>query len=388
MRHATTSTMCALALSLLAACGDSTSDSATSTPAAQSAPAESAGAAQTAAPAQTAASAQTGSCVDEAQISYLCGIVNGEDILQLGNSGYLVVSGMNGELANNAAINGKIHLVNAADRSFSMLFPGATPMFEHNTALYGSCPGPLDVTNFSAHGLALKPLDSGPERFRLYMTSHGAREAVEIFEIDALSTPTIKWVGCVPMPNTSWTNSLVILDDWGFLATQFMDPTGSGMQGVTNREITGHVFEWHPGEQVGVIAGTELSGPNGIALTDDERFIYVAAFGTAEVVRFDRSSTPPAIERLAITIAPDNIRWSTDGTLYAAGANVTDTCGGPECGTGWSVIEISPAVMSAQRLTGVDATAAMQGVSSALSVGDEIWIGTYGGDRLGVLPKP
>lgn len=376
MRHITIMTFSSLVLSLLAACGEPAGDTAATQ------------AAEPAAPASATTSPTASACVDESQISYLCGVINGEDILKLGNSPYLLVSGMNGQLANNPAINGRIHLVNPQDRSFSILFPGANPAFEHNATLYGSCPGPLDVTNFSAHGLALKPLDTGPERFRLYMTSHGAREAIEIFEIDALSALTIKWVGCVPMPNTSWTNSLVILNDWGFLATQFMDPTGSGMQGVTNKEITGHVFEWHPGAEVGVIAGTELSGPNGIAITDDERFVYVAAFGTAEVVRFDRSSTPPAIERLPITVAPDNIHWSTDGTLYATGGNVTATCGGPECGIGWSVIEVVPSVMTASRLTGVDETAAMQGVSSALSVGNEIWIGTYGGDRLGILPKP
>lgn len=328
-----------------------------------------------------------GSCVDEVGIQYLCGIINGEDILQLGNLPLLLVSGMNGELSNDPTINGKLHLVNPADRSFNVIFPGTNPVFAHNTELYGACPGPLDVSNFSVHGLALKTLDSGPQRYRLYITSHGAREAIEIFEIDALMAPlTIRWVGCVPMPATSFTNSVVILNDWGFLATQFIDRSGSGLQGVRNREITGHLFEWHPGAEVSVLEGTELSGPNGIAMTDDERFVYVAASGTREVVRFDRSSTPPAVERLSVDVAPDNIRWADDGTLYTAGRNVSDSCDGPDCG--WSVIEVVPTVMRARRVTGADASAALQGASSALTVGNEIWVGTYGGDRLGILPRP
>jgi SMP-30/Gluconolactonase/LRE-like region len=371
-----------VAMSLLAACSESTPPSA-------AVPTESvAVAASQPAPAVEPAIAAPTACIDEAAISYLCGVINGEDILPLGNSAYLLASGMNGQLSNNAAINGKLHLVNPAARTFSILFPGEAPVLEQNVELYPGCPGPLDVSNFSAHGLALKAVETGTEHYRLYMTSHGAREAIEIFDIDASAAPTIKWIGCVPMPVTSWTNSLVILNDWGFLATQFMDPTGAGMAGVTNKEITGHVFEWHPGAEVSVIAGTELSGPNGIVLTDDERFMYVAAFGTHEIVRFDRSSTPPAKELLPIGIAPDNIRWSTDGTLYTAGGNVTDTCGGPECGIGWSVWEINPSAMTASRLTGVDETVTMQGVSSGVLVGNEIWIGTYGGDRLGILPKP
>ncbi len=329
-----------------------------------------------------------GACVDETGISYVCGIINGEDILPISTTPWLLISGMNGELGGNTSINGKIHLVNPADRTFSILFPGDAPVLAQNADMFAACPGPLDVTNFSAHGLALQAMDTGPEQYRLYMTSHGAREAIEVFEIDALVTPTIKWVGCVPMPATSWTNSLVILNDGGFLATQFMDPTGSGMAGVIAKEITGHVFEWHPGGEVSVIAGTELSGPNGIEMSDDERFVYVAAFGTQEIVRFDRSSTPPAKEVVALGIAPDNVRWSADGTLYTAGGNITEGCGGPDCGAGWSVWEVEPALMTAARLTGAEDGVALLGVSSAQSVGNEIWFGTYGGDRIGILPKP
>lgn len=339
-------------------------------------------------PAVTEAASTPAACVDEPGISYVCGIINGEDILQMGATPWLLVSGMNGELGGNTSINGKIHLVNPADRTFGILFPGDAPVLEQNLKLFAGCPGPLDVSNFSAHGLALQAMDAGPEQYRLYMTSHGAREAIEVFEIDALVTPTLKWVGCVPMPATSWTNSLVILNDGGFLATQFMDPTGSGMAGVIAKEITGHVFEWHPGGEVTVIAGTELSGPNGIAMSDDERFVYVAAFGTQEIVRFDRSSTPPATESVALGIAPDNVRWSTDGTLYTAGGNITEGCGGPACGAGWSVYEVNPALMTAARLTGAEEGAALAGVSTALLVGNEVWVGTYGGDRIGILPKP
>ncbi len=327
-------------------------------------------------------------CVDEPQISYLCGVINGEDILHLGDTPWLLVSGMNGDLANDPSINGKLHLVNPVDRKFTVLFPGDKPVLELNTELYKSCPGPLDVAKFSVHGIALKAIDTAPGHYRLYSTSHGTREAVEVYEIDATAAPSIKWVGCIPMPATSWTNSLVILKDWGFLATQFMDPTGSGMDGVNKKEITGHVFEWHPGGEVSVIKGTELSGPNGIVQSDDERYVYVAAFGTHEVVRFDRSTTPPAKEIIPLTIAPDNLRWTTDGTIYAAGGNVTDTCGGPVCGTGWSVVEINPMTKAAKRIAGADEKAAMTGVSSAQLVGKEIWVGTYGGDRLGILPKP
>lgn len=373
-----TTMLCALALlsATLAGCGGDA-------PGTTAAPAPGSAATQDAQAGGSAAG-----CPGEQGIDYVCGIVNGEDILRV-STPWLLVSGMNGELTGDAALSGRIHLVNPADRSWEVLFPGPAPVFEHDTEMFGACPGPLDVGNFSAHGLALKAVGGQPEQYWLYMTSHGAREAIEVFRIDAVTAkPTIKWVGCVPMPATSWTNSVVILNDGGFRATQFMDPTGSGMAGVTAKEITGHVFEWHPGGEVSVIAGTELSGPNGIAMSDDERYLYVAAFGTQEIVRFDLGATPLVKDSIAVGVAPDNVRWSPDGTLYTAGGNITEGCGGPDCGAGWSVWEIDPQQLTATQLVGAPDGSALQGASSALAVGDEIWVGTYGGDRIAILPKP
>jgi len=152
---------------------------------------------EAAAPAATPATAQTQSsaanCPDEQGIAYICGIVNGEDLLLVGAKPWVLVSGMNGELANDAALNGKIHLVDPADRSWNVLFPGNAPVLEHDTEMFAACPGPLDVNNFSAHGLALKAVGGQAEQYWLYMTSHGAREAIEVFIIDAITAkPTIK----------------------------------------------------------------------------------------------------------------------------------------------------------------------------------------------------
>ena len=63
-------------------------------------------------------------------------------------------------------------------------------------------------------------------------------------------------------------------------------------------------------------------------------------------------------------------------------------CPQQPCGSGWSVFEIDPESMTATRVAGVDAGTTMQGASSALKVGGQIWIGTYAGDRIGILPLP
>ncbi len=333
--------------------------------------------------AEPPASAQT--CQDEPGISYVCGPRNAEDILRLGGSDWLLVTGMNGELTG-GGLNGRLHLVNHRTREWREIFPGPAPRTAHNLQMFGGCPGPIDSTDFSAHGIAL--LQMVEDVYYVYMTSHGAREAIEVFELDVSGEPAIAWVGCVPMPATSWTNSVAVLDDGGFYATQFMDPSGSGLDGVRRGEITGHVFEWHPGQEVRVVPGTELSGPNGIAVSLDQRWLYVAAFGSFEVVRFDMASVPPEKESVFVGITPDNIRWA-GRNLITAGGNVRADCSPPGCGSGgWSVVEITPFNMSANRIAGADASAALQGASSALIVDDEIWVGTFNGDRLAILPRP
>ncbi|MGB1848412.1 MAG: hypothetical protein ACPHK1_10325, partial [Pseudohongiellaceae bacterium] len=128
-----------------------------------------------------------------------------------------------------------------------------------------------------------------------------------------------------------------------------------------------------------VIPGTELEGPNGIVLSQDERYAYVAAFATGDVVRFDLSVDPVQSDTVSLDILPDNIRWGVPGMLLTAGGNVS--------GDGWSVIEINADTLEFKRIGGMGRDAVLQGASSALQVGDAIWVGTYSGDRIGYFQR-
>jgi sugar lactone lactonase YvrE len=159
---------------------------------------------------------------------------------------------------------------------------------------------------------------------------------------------------------------------------------------VNAGNVTGGVYEWHPGGELALVPGTELSGANGIALSDDERYMYVAAIGGAELVRFDRRATPVTKENVALPIRPDNVRWGDDGKLYTAGGDreAPASCAMPPYRPGWSVVAVDPSTLAVERVTGAPAGVALSGVSVALPVGDEIWIGTFRGNRVGILPRP
>lgn len=316
-------------------------------------------------------------------VELVCGPRNAEDIIRLDETGWLIASGMSTDTLTGGGDPGHIYLIDAEARSYTEWFPGDNPSFAHDETLYGDCPGPLNTDSFSSHGLSLQAQSAS--RYRLYMTSHGEREAIEMFEVDTTGeSPTITWVGCVPLAETTFSNSVAILDDGGFMTTKMMDPTDpAGFGTVMGGAISGEVFAWRPGEAVMAVPNTELSGANGIAVSDDGRYLYVAAIGSAEVLRYDLEASPPAKESVSIPIRPDNLRWSDAGTLYTTGGNYTQG----EQESGWSVIEIDPETLEAERVASGEDIPGMAGLSVALPVGDELWLGTFNGDRIAIVPR-
>ena len=311
------------------------------------------------------------SCPSDPGINYICGLLNAEDLLSLGDTGMILTSGMSGE-----DVNGHIYLVNPLDDSWEELVSGPNYSTNHDTGMFPDCPGPMDVSNYSAHGLALNETEAN--RFDLYITSHGGREAIEVFDLDmSEGVAELTWKGCVTLDDSIMHNSIAILGDGGFVTTEFAG--ADGFEPIFAGEVNGGVKEWHPGGEAVVLDGTGLSGPNGIVVTEDERYMFVAAFGTRELVRFDRTQDPMTKEVIPVGIVLDNVRWGEPGKLLTAGGNAD--------GEGWSVVEVDAETLEVTVVGSFGADVAMQGISSALQVNDEIWVGTYSGDRIAYFTK-
>jgi sugar lactone lactonase YvrE len=222
-------------------------------------------------------------------------------------------------------------------RTSEKWFPGQNPILKADRKMFADCPGPPDASTFVAHGLDLQQQDTN--RYRLYVTSHGKRESVEVFDIEtAQSPPTIAWVGCVQLPKTAPANGVAILPDGGFMVTNTLDPsTPNGFAEMLTGKITGRMYEWHPGREVVAVEGTDLSGPNGIAISADGRTLYVTASGSRQVIRYELESRPLRKESsVPLAILPDDLHWTKTGTLYTAGRNYVPPtqCAGASCDTG------------------------------------------------------
>ena len=149
---------------------------------------------------------------------------------------------------------------------------------------------------------------------------------------------------------------------------------------------TGKVYRWTPNGGFVVETGSEMPFPNGIEKAHDEGALYVASFLGNEVRRLD-------LKRGEITGRsqvehPDNLTWSPDGKLLV-GAHTdsiieTMRCRSVPvgaCGAAFEVVSIDPQSM-AQFVILAHRGAPIGGVSIALRIGDEVYLGAFAGDRI------
>ena len=169
---------------------------------------------------------------------------------------------------------------------------------------------------------------------------------------------------------------------------------------VFSGKPTGAIYQWSPGESgFQLIHGTELPGNNGIEVSLDEREIYVVSTGLFTISVFSNSNPSSLLRSTqALDFGPDNIHMTEDGQLLTAGpSNIDHDCGELDvenvsieefasCPRGFVAATIDPKTMLATRLASGPANPEFSNATMALQVGDEVWIGSFSGDRIGVAP--
>ena len=325
-------------------------------------------------------------CEPAGDIEFVCGPVTPEDLVAVPETPWIVVSSMVNE--------GHLYLANSEDHSSAVLFPSATARQQHDTETYDTCPGP-STEGFRPHGLSLRPGENGTHT--LYVVRHGGRESVEVFELDAsAATPSITWVGCVVAPVSVDGNGVVALADGGFALTNFNrrgDPSAVG--NLMSGGITGEVWEWHPDGGWRIVPGSEASGANGIEISEDGRWFYIATWGTQSLMRLSRGQTPIAKETIELGFNVDNLRWAPDGSLLAAGQGggtqaVIACIAQGNCGAvTTNVAKIDPDTLAFEEIIRHPSDESVIAGTTALQVGDEIWVGQIGaGNRIARFPVP
>ncbi len=314
--------------------------------------------------------------------SFICGPSAAEDLVLIPGTHWIVGSGMS-----EGRNPGRLHLINADQKGWEIAYPGSSPVNELDQKAYPGCTGAPDAKNFGAHGIAIR--SDGNKTSTLLAVNHG-REAVEVFKINSAGVkPSISWIGCVPMNETISLNSVAFLPAGGFIATKFYDPKApDGFSSIMAQKITGGVLEWHPETGVKPIAGTDLSGANGIEVSKDGKTLYVAAWGAQELVRFSLGQGPIQKTVVKLDFMPDNLRWAPDGTILIAGQNRTASSkGGFAAFKGWTVARLNPKTMQVTEVAKDNGDLPLQNVSVAIEIEGSLWIGSFRGDRVGYKTK-
>ncbi|HEU4617366.1 MAG TPA: hypothetical protein VFV10_04960 [Gammaproteobacteria bacterium] len=278
--------------------------------------------------------------------------------------------------------SGGINLIKVADRSSTTVYPGSSSSERLDAKTYPDCPGP-PRGEFTTHGLYLEPGDGRTRR--LMAVGHGARESIEVFDVDTSSaTPRLTWIGCVVAPDPIGLNSVRGLPDGGFITTNWLPRGGSdeAMQRMMAGEKNGELWEWHTASGWRKVPGSEAAGANGIELSDDGKTVYMAAWGSQSFVRFTRGVTPPKRDEIPLGFRVDNLHFAHDGTLLAAG-QITDV--DPPTSR---VVKIDPRTLAVRDVLTLPGNATFAGSTAAIDVGTSLWLGAYRGNRIAIVPSP
>jgi hypothetical protein len=310
---------------------------------------------------------------DPADKHWVCGQQTPEDLVALPGGGWVVASVYAG--------TGGINLIKVADRASTTVFPGPTVKVELDKTTYPDCSGP-PAGAFTTHGVYVEP-GNGPV-LQVMAVVHGVRESIDVFRVDMRpTTPSFTWVGCVIAPEPIGLNAVRGLVDGGFITTNWL-PRGGGQDAMTKMmagEKNGELWEWHTKSGWQKVPGSEAAGANGIELSADGNTFYLAAWGSQSFIRFTRGPTPQRDE-IPLGFRVDNIHFAKDGSLLAAG-QVTD----PNARSS-RVVKIDPKTLKVRDLLTRPDDAAFGGNTTAIEIGKDLWLGSYRGDRIAIVPAP
>jgi DNA-binding beta-propeller fold protein YncE len=157
------------------------------------------------------------------------------------------------------------------------------------------------------------------------------------------------------------------------------------------REITGNVLEWHADKGWTILPDSAMSGANGIAVSPDGKLLYVAGWPTKNVVIFERGARVSRKQEISTGILTDNLRWMADGSILAAGQDAdmpaVFACAPPKCRVASAAVKIDPRTLKTARVVGYAGSSGYEGATTAIEVGDEIWMGSFRGERIARLNK-
>ena len=322
-------------------------------------------------------------CAPSMGLNYVCGMIRPEDLLQIGNSKYIVFGG--------SGSGGGVGLIDSQAKTYRQFdLTQARP----DLKLYPDCPSVPDTKVLNAHGIALRPTKTTGV-YTLYTVTHAPFESIQVYALDARTgEPSLTWSGCAKLQPDFRANGVTATSD-GTIIVNVQMKNGATQADYMVGKITGGTYIWKPSDKTWrLLPGTELAGNNGIEISKDEKEIYVAVSGTQSVEIYSLANTAkPLRSARAIWFNIDNIHWSGDRLLTLGVIQDEPACGGTrkeiierggglDCHRGWVAAELDPARATWKILAYGDAIADFGGESTAQIIGDTLWLSSNNTNRV------
>jgi len=333
--------------------------------------------------------------------NFILGVYNVEDMVQIPGTKWIIGSGVTSQGPGmNLRFLKKdyLHVFNAETET-----GGAVKGFDikeaPDKARFPDTTTPPDWEVFGPHGIALG--EQKGDKITLFAVNHGAREAVQVFEIDySGDTPTFTWIGTVLSPEDGFVDAVAWIPGTdGFVATALLDPRdpeGDGKKQMAGEPV-GWVREWQAESGWKTVPGTEnFSAPNGIVVNEDGSRIFVAPSGNFAVYRISRGGDDPEVAEVKLDGFPDNIRWSQDGKSLLVAVHTEEmekfvaaqlelVKYGRSMLTSFNITRVNPETMEAKIVMPSGIYGALGAGTTAIEVGDRLWVSSTGSDRIGVF---
>ena len=111
---------------------------------------------------------------------------------------------------------------------------------------------------------------------------------------------------------------------------------------------------------------------SGIGLATVDRLLAEGA----NVCGLDLSE--PKRDEIPLGFRVDNIHWARDGSLYATG----------QAQQGWKAVKIDPTTLAVRDVVARADTAEFSAGTAVVEVGDSLWVGSFRGNRIAIIPAP
>lgn len=317
-------------------------------------------------------------------------ILNAEDLAPLHGGKWVLASSMVGGLQK----QGGIFAIEVGTGKAQQIYPNG----HAGKSSMPDCPMPVAAKEFEPHGIALQRSAKGETL--LYVVNHGERESIEIFAVEqhGTNTPALQWRGCIVTPGGRAANAVAVTND----GTVYMSNSGNPLDGSPPAApYGGNVLAWTATSGWRDVPGSVIAGPNGLVISADGRYLYVASWAGSEVLKlalnttgsheFNSQQFKETRDLVKLSFHPDNLRWSDGGHILATGHLAT----GPEVGKCVSAIGGCENVVRSA-IAEIDVSAATvrctkevsQNIATvAVNVGDELWVGTVRGENILRLPS-